>query len=318
MTSSRVLVQSSHMIVGEQLLQDLRRWLTPPDPSTNHNIACDAQHERTAAWVFNEDIFKEWESSGSLLWIHGKRMFSHSEVYMSLTASAFAAGSGKSILWFDILFALRIQVLMSSISSAIIKHVITLRDAGSAFVAYYYFDFRDIQKKNRRNLLSSLLIQLSSRSKPCLNVLSHVYSTYNDGKEQPSEHALVQCLKDMLMAPSLSQLPTYIILDAIDECPNTSGIPTPRGQVLELVKDLVDLRLPNLHMCVTSRQENDIWIALEPLTSGDLSLHDQPGQKRDIAEYVSSVVQSDPQMISWREDDRILVIETLSEKADGM
>ncbi|KAH9169159.1 hypothetical protein EDB89DRAFT_1908813 [Lactarius sanguifluus] len=64
----------------EHLLQNLRRWLTPPDPSTNHNIACTAQHERTAAWIFNEDVLKEWESSGPLLWIHGK------------------AGSGKSIL----------------------------------------------------------------------------------------------------------------------------------------------------------------------------------------------------------------------------
>ncbi|KAH8999661.1 hypothetical protein EDB86DRAFT_3101604 [Lactarius hatsudake] len=139
----------------------LRGWLTPPDPSTNHSNACSTQHERTAAWVFNEDIFKEWESSesASLLWIHGK------------------AGSGKSIL-----------------CSAIIQHLITLRDAGSASVAYFYFDFRDVDKKNFRGLLSSLLIQLSSRSRPCLDVLSRVYSTYDAGKEKPSERALVQHL----------------------------------------------------------------------------------------------------------------------------
>jgi hypothetical protein len=207
---------------------------------------------------------------------------------------------------------------MSSISSAIIQHLITLRDAGSATVAYYYFDFRDVDKKHRHGLLSSLLLQLSSRSKPCFNIISRLYSSHNDGKEQPSERALVQCLKDMLMEPSLSQLPTYIILDAIDECPNTSGIPTPREQVLEVVKALVELRLPTLHVCVTSRPEIDIRTALEPLASGHLSLHDQPGQKRDIDEYVSSIVQSDTKMRRWREDDRKLVIETLSEKADGM
>ena len=95
---------SSHMIVGERLLQDLRGWLTPPDPSTNHNIACGAQHERTASWVFNEDIFKEWESSGALLWIHGKGTISRSGVHMSLTTPGFVAGSGKSILWFGVLF----------------------------------------------------------------------------------------------------------------------------------------------------------------------------------------------------------------------
>ena len=62
----------SDAILGERLLQDLRGWLNPPDPSTNHNIACNSHNERTTVWVFNEDIFKEWESSGSLLWIHGK------------------------------------------------------------------------------------------------------------------------------------------------------------------------------------------------------------------------------------------------------
>ncbi|KAN0141646.1 hypothetical protein V8E53_000108 [Lactarius tabidus] len=267
----------------ERLLQDLQGWLTPPDPSTNHNIACSAQHERTAGWVFIEDLYKEWESSGSLLWIHGK------------------AGSGKSIL-----------------CSAIIQRVITLRNAGLASIAYFYFDFRDIDKKNQRNVLSSLLKQFSSRSRPCLDVLSQLYSAHDVGKEQTSERALVQCLKDMLVAQSASQLPTYIILDAVDECPNTSGIPTPREQVLELVKALVDLGLANLRICVTSRPEIDICTALEPLASGHLSLHDQTGQKRDIDEYVSAIVQSDTKMRRWREDDRKLVIKTLSEKADGM
>ena len=185
-------------------------------------------------------------------------------------------------------------------------------------MAYFYFDFRDVNKKHRRNLLSSLLLQLSSQCEPRLNILSHLYSTHKASKEQPGEDVLVQCLKDMLMASSVSQLPTYIILDALDECPNTSGIPTPRRQVLGLVKDLVDLSLPNLRICITSRLEVDIRTALEPLASGHLSLQDQPGQKKDIADYISSVVQSDPKMQRWREDDRKLVIKTLSEKADGM
>ena len=207
---------------------------------------------------------------------------------------------------------------MLSTSSAIIQHFIMLRDAGSASVAYFYFDFKDVDKKHRRNLLSSLLIQLSSQSERCANILSRVYSTHYDGKEQPSEHALVQCLKDMLVAPPPIQLPTYIILDALDECPNTYGIPTPREHVLDLVKELVDLHLPNLRICVTSRPEVDIYTALEPLTSYHLSLHDQPGQNKDIADYISAVVQSDTKMKRWREDDRKLVIDTLSEKADGM
>jgi hypothetical protein len=126
----------------------------------------------------------------------------------------------------------------------------------------------------------------------------------------------MQCLKEMLTLPD--QHPVYIIIDALDECPDTSGMPSPREQVLDLLKELVELFLPNLHLCVTSRPEVDIRHTLEPLTSRRISLHEQSGQKKDIIEYVTSVVQSDPKMRRWRDEDKNLVIETLSERADGM
>src|SRR5882757_7108648 len=71
---SNTRLTNSSILTGNQLQQDLRRWLSPPDPSTNHNIACSAHHEGTATWFFQGNIFNEWRSSGSLLWIHGKRM----------------------------------------------------------------------------------------------------------------------------------------------------------------------------------------------------------------------------------------------------
>jgi hypothetical protein len=115
-----------------------------------------------------------------------------------------------------------------------------------------------------------------------------------------------------------AQDPIYIIVDALDECPNNSGMPTPREEVLDLVEDLVSLRLPNLHLCVTSRYEIDIQTILEPLTSLHVPLHLQSGQNKDIMDYVSSVVHSDRKMRRWREEDRKLVIETLSARAGGM
>jgi hypothetical protein len=66
----------SIIITGNQLLQDLSRWLSPPDPSTNHNIACNAHRKGTATWFIEGGIYKEWKSTGSesLLWIHGRRV----------------------------------------------------------------------------------------------------------------------------------------------------------------------------------------------------------------------------------------------------
>jgi len=60
-------------ITGNQLRDDLLRWLSPPDVSTNHNIARKAHHNGTAEWFFGGNIFSQWKSTGSLLWIHGKR-----------------------------------------------------------------------------------------------------------------------------------------------------------------------------------------------------------------------------------------------------
>jgi NACHT domain len=185
-----------------------------------------------------------------------------------------------------------------------------------ACVAYFYFDFRDISKQNRRDLLPSLITQLSDQSHRHCDILNHLYLEHKSGAHKPSEDELIQCLKDMLTLPD--QQPVYLIIDALDECPDTSGLPSPREQVIDLLKALVELPSPNLHLCVTSRPEIDIRRALEPLTSLRVSLHEQTGQKQDIIDYVTSVVQSDLKMGRWRDEDKKSVIETLSERADGM
>src|ERR1700761_780698 len=131
----------------------------------------------------------------------------------------------------------------------------TLRDDGLATMAYFYFDFRDTEKQNRRNLLLSLLSQLSARSDLCCDILHRVYVTHDNGAYKPADDVLIQCLKETLTFSHDRQI--YIIMDALDECPNTFGVPSPRELVLDLVKELVGLFLPNLHICVMSRPEID-------------------------------------------------------------
>ena len=117
-------------------------------------------------------------------------------------------------------------------------------------MAYFYFDFRDVDKRRLHNLLPSFLIQLSARSDSCCDILSRLYS-YR-GVQEPCDRDMVGCLKEMftLEAPA----PTYIIMDGLDECPTTSTNPSPQEEVLEFVVELVGLHLPNVHICVTSRR----------------------------------------------------------------
>ncbi|KAH8979310.1 hypothetical protein EDB92DRAFT_1821088 [Lactarius akahatsu] len=272
-----------------QLRRDLRNWISPPDPSINYNTACGAHHAGTASWLTRGDPFKAWRANGCLLWVHGKR-------------------SGKSILS-------RVQATNSS-SSVIIRDIEDISNTGLASMAYFYFDFKDTAMQDSRALLSSLLIQLSNQSDVYCDILRTLYDTHHQGSVQPNEDALTQCLKTMLKA--LGETPIYLILDAVDECVNTSGMPSPREKVLRLIKELIGLKLSNLHLCITSRPEIDIRNALGPLAAHQISLHEESGQNADIGNYVSSVVHSDSRMRRWRAEERDLVVGTLSTKADGM
>jgi hypothetical protein len=201
-------------------------------------------------------------------------------------------------------------------SSSIITDIESIRAAGLASVAYFYFDFKDAGKQDRRGLLTSLLTQLCTQSHRGCDLLSGLYEAHVKGLRQPSDLSLIQCLKDVLALPGHGRV--FIIVDAVDESPNRPGIPSPREKVLQLIKELVDLQHPDIRVCITSRPEVDIRAVLEPLTSHSVSLHDEGGQRRDIIDYIKSVVESDANMRKWRPEDRQLVIVSLSQKASGM
>lgn len=191
-----------------------------------------------------------------------------------------------------------------------------MRKSGLSSLAFFYHDFRDDQKKDRRGLLSSLLVQMCHQSNTYCDILTEFYLEHGNGSQHPSDNALVRCLMDVLKHPR--QAPVYLILDALDECPNTSSMPSPREKVLELVEELIDARLPNLRICVTSRPETDIKTLLGPLSFRSVSLHDERGQMEDIENYIKSVVTKDPRNRRWKTEDKQLVIDVLTKNADGM
>src|SRR5216684_8078112 len=210
----------------------------------------------------------------------------------------------------------RPRLLRARVRSAIIQDVERMHAAGLATMAYYYFDFRDVKKQDCYGLLSSLVSQLSADSDACYNILSKLYSDNIRGTRKPDVDSLKECMTDMLNLPGKG--PIYIIVDALDECPNFPGRPSARDEVLMLIEELVDLKLPNVHLCVASRPEIDVRLVLERLTTFQISVHDEIGQKEDITAYIQSVVRSDRNMGRWRPEDQNLVIETLSTNSNGM
>jgi hypothetical protein len=200
-------------------------------------------------------------------------------------------------------------------SSTIIEDIRAMRKAGLASSAFFYCDFREDRKKELRGLLSSFLVQLYHQSDSYFDLLSNFYSEHDQGSRPPSDGALAECLMDLLKLPGLA--PVYLIVDALDECPNPSVVRSPRAKVLSFIEELVTTRIPNLRVCVTSRPELDIKDVLIHLIFRSVSLHDESGQKRDIEDYIKSVINTRTTK-RWKEEHRVLAIDVLTEKSNGM
>jgi hypothetical protein len=190
-----------------------------------------------------------------------------------------------------------------------------MRKAGLASIAFFYCDFREDRKKELRGLLSSFLVQLYHQSDSYFDILSKFYSEHDKGSRPPSDDALSERLKDLLKLPGLA--PVYLIVDALDECPNPSVIRSPRAEILSFIEDLVTTQIQNLRICVTSRPETDIKAVLEPFIFRTVSLHDEGGQRRDIEDYIKSVINTRT-TIRWKDEHRILALDVLMEKSNGM
>jgi hypothetical protein len=167
-----------------------------------------------------------------------------------------------------------------------------------------------------RGLLSSFLVQLYHQSDFYFDILSKFYSEHDKGSRPPSDTELTGCLMDLLNLPGLA--PVYLFVDALDECPSPSIVRSPRAKVLGFIDELVKAQIQNLRVCVTSRPETDIKDVLDPLIFRSVSLHDESEQKRDIEDYIKSVITTRSKKGMWKEEHRKLAINVLTEKSNGM
>ena len=190
-----------------------------------------------------------------------------------------------------------------------------MRKTGQASLAFFYFNFREDQK-GLRGLLSSFLVQLCHQSDSYCDILSEFHSNHDKGLRSPSEDALMGCLKKLLEFPG--KAPIYLIMDALDECQDSSAISSPRTDVLHLIRGLFKLPISKLHVCVTSRPEADINAILDRLIFRSVSLHDEREQRRDIEKYIQSVVDTHRESKRWKTEKKQLVTKGLATKADGM
>ena len=136
------------------MAQDIRNWLSPPDPWKNQNEISKLRHPGTAMWFVNGETFSNWKRSeqSHLLWIHGKRALWPTRTTLLLRLTDFGSGRRKerlvvcSLLY--IIFCSR--ELIVSASSAIIGDIDNMRKSRPAILTFFYCDFKEEQKRDLR------------------------------------------------------------------------------------------------------------------------------------------------------------------------
>ncbi|KAL4778820.1 hypothetical protein BJX76DRAFT_362362 [Aspergillus varians] len=160
------------------LSSTIRDWLTAPDATSNHNIACEKHHTGTGLWFVDSYFFKNWRlKCNSFLWING------------------FAGSGKSVLC----------------STAIQSTFRESQHQHGVGIGFFYFSFNDETKTTNSGMLRALLLQLSAQLEDGAKDLQQLHAVYNSGT--PPVDALLKSLGNIIGKFNSS----YILLDALDE-----------------------------------------------------------------------------------------------------
>ncbi|KAL1850813.1 hypothetical protein Plec18167_002552 [Paecilomyces lecythidis] len=163
-----------------RIWDDLNRWMSAPNISTNLNNAVTKRFPGTGSWLLDCEAFQQWKSGDRrALCIFGK------------------PGCGKTIL-----------------SSTIIEHLHAEADQSGEVVLEFFFDFQDINKQSVDKMARSLILQLYAASHTCRAELKELFSKCNDGYRQPSKRALFDTLVNMLNSGTKIK----VVIDALDEC----------------------------------------------------------------------------------------------------
>jgi hypothetical protein len=173
-------------------------------------------------------------------------------------------------------------------------------------IAYFFFSFREEAKQKVINLLSSILAQLVLQISTIPESLQAFHQKHQHGR--PPEDGIFTAIKPLLMGP------TFIIADALDECPDKDN---ERKHLCEILRKLHGWAAPNLHILVTSRKEQDLSGALNLITSSDpISITEEV--ETDIRMYVKTQLSIDNDLKEYSTEIKLKIENVLTEKANGM
>jgi hypothetical protein len=258
-----------------QCLRDLRET-DPRDDRARIERDKDQLLRDCYAWILEDASFQRWRTQGEsrLLWIKGD------------------PGKGKTMMTMGMIAELSERqgdrVSSRTVSRKISKMMAKLRlSSGPRLLAYFFCQSTRPELNNAGSVLRGLLYLLITQRQDLIQYVQQRYEAV--GKqlfEGPNAfYALREILSDMLNNASLP--PTYLLVDALDEC--TSGL----SDLLHVITDESLGRRSRVKWLVTSRNIPEIEQHLHPDSLGvQLSLEVKASHvSRAVAAFVEYKVQ---------------------------
>ena len=248
-------------------------WLSPPDPETNHASARQRHEPHTGTWLLQSDQYRRWKAGGT------KHLWLYGK-----------AGCGKTVL-----------------CSTVVEDIRMYCDSSrNAIHATFYFTFSDNQKQSYENLLRSLVAQLGWKE-PALSMLTQACERPNVSTPGADE------LEKILLACSQSHGELFLLLDALDECPEVGDV---QQNVLDGLERLAQ-RASNIKMLMTSRETSDVRESMAALGANPMSIAVR-SVDADIQRYTSRQLSRDRKLTKLDVTTKNLIEDAISQQADGM
>ncbi|KKZ68227.1 hypothetical protein EMCG_06118 [[Emmonsia] crescens] len=264
---------------SESLHRKIDQWLSAANPLSNYLNAKRKRHPNTALWFIKSDQFVEWKShTPSFCWLHG------------------ILGSGKTVM-----------------SSVIVEQIQNSLDGLSnptLALAYFYFDFSDPDKITPESMTRSLIKQLCHQCRDLPQGLISLYETSQKRNHEPEASELGTALRNFIERFG----ECFIVLDALDECSDVTGL-------LHIIGDILRNMSVKVHFLTTSRQAQNIENGVDSLPG---KVQKVPMNKTlvngDICTFVHECLRTDARFKRWASypDIQKDIENQTANKSDGM
>ena len=252
-------------------LIEILKWLDAPNRSIEHDGARKKHQKGTGEWLLQGKHYQDWVSGASpLLWLHGK------------------AGCCKTVLSSSVIQDLKLRIA---------------HQPGTA-LAFFYFTFSDAKKQNYKDLLLSMVTELS-RGRPIMASLLKLYeaSVPHSPSFEGLEETLIATLKETYVS--------FLVVDALDECSEEQ-----REEAMQGLKRITHA-CPSTRVFITSRRETDIEDLMHGWCGVQLAI-DEHCVNADIDIFVKDALATDKKLKRLPVPVKEEIKKVFHEKSDGM